>query len=69
MLKRLLVMLLKSRQRKTPVSKPAKSRWHFFPRELEKKILSILSKEKELLKPETLAKVPLLKRWLERGQG
>jgi len=37
MLKRLLVMLLKSRQRKTPVSKPAKSRWHFSPRELEKR--------------------------------
>jgi DNA-binding Lrp family transcriptional regulator len=67
-LKRLLVMLLKSRQRKTPATKPAKNSWHFSPLRREKEILSILSKEKELPKPETLAKVPLLKRWLERGK-
>jgi Mn-dependent DtxR family transcriptional regulator len=68
MLKRLIVMLLKSRQRKSPATKPAKHQWHFSPQKREKEILLILEKEKEPPKPETLARVPLLKRWLERGQ-
>jgi DNA-binding Lrp family transcriptional regulator len=66
MLKRLLVMLGKCRCR--PQSKPAKSSWQFSPRELEKKTLSILDKEKEPLSVEVLIRVPLLRRWLERGK-
>ena len=66
MLKRLLVMLGKCRCR--PQSKPAKSSWQFSPRELEKKILSILDKEKEPPTSEIIARIPLLKRWLERGK-
>ena len=68
MLKRLLVMLAKSKQRKNLVSKPAKGHWHFSPRELEQKILSIRSTEKEPPQSEVIARIPLLKRWLERGR-
>src|SRR4029453_14665840 len=67
MLKRLLVMLSKSRQRKTSAIKPAKSTWHFSPRKLEKEISFILEKEKTLPRPDTLGRIPLLKAWLQRG--
>src|SRR5215212_400226 len=46
MLERLLVMLSKSRQRKTLVNKPAKSTWQFSPSIEDKRILLILKKEK-----------------------
>jgi DNA-binding Lrp family transcriptional regulator len=67
MLKRLLVMLSKSRRGENRGNKPAKGTWHFSPRELEKRILSIRSKEKEPPRSEVLARIPMLKRWLERG--
>ena len=67
MLKRLLVMLAKSKQRKSPIPKPAKCHWHFFPRELEKNILSIQQRESKNPKPETLSRIPLLKAWIARG--
>jgi Mn-dependent DtxR family transcriptional regulator len=67
MLKRLLVMLSKSGQRKTLASKPAKSTWHFSPRKLEKEFSLILEKEKTPPRPETLGRIPLLKAWLQRG--
>lgn len=66
-LKRLLVMLFKSRQRKSSILKPAKCSWHFAPRELEKKILSIVKREQEPPTGEVLRKMPLLKAWLGRG--
>jgi DNA-binding Lrp family transcriptional regulator len=68
MLKRLLVMLSKSRQHKTPAPKPAKSTWHFSPRKLEKTLSSIQEKETQAPKLETLSCVPLLKVWLQRGR-
>jgi Mn-dependent DtxR family transcriptional regulator len=68
MLKRLVVMLLKSRQRKSPTKLDAKNPWHFSPLRREKEILSILNKEKEPPKPEILERIPLLKQWMERGK-
>jgi hypothetical protein len=68
MFKRLLVMLVRSNQCKTSVFKPAKNTWHFSPLEREKAIFSFLAREKELPTPEVIAKIPTLKRWLERGE-
>ena len=68
MLKRLLVMLSKSRRGEKRESRPAKPTWHFSPREVEKKILSLLAKEKEPPRQRLLARIPMLKRWLERGR-
>ena len=68
LLKRLLVMLTKSKQRKTPIFKPAKSTWHFSPLQREKEILSLLAKEKALPAPSLIAKIPLLGTWLKRGK-
>jgi hypothetical protein len=66
-LKRLLVMLAKAGQRKRRAKPPDKSRWQFSPSNEEKKILSIRAKENRPPKPHLLAKIPLLRRWLERG--
>jgi Mn-dependent DtxR family transcriptional regulator len=68
LLKRLLVMLTKSKRRKNPIVKPAKSTWHFSPLRREKEILSILEKEKALPAPSLIAKIPLLETWLKRGK-
>jgi hypothetical protein len=69
MFKRLLVMLRKSHQRKNPATKPAKNTWHFSPLlTKEKKILSILAKEKEPPSAEVRKKIPLLDRWMKRGE-
>jgi Mn-dependent DtxR family transcriptional regulator len=68
-LKRLLVMLAKSKQLKSPIKTDAKSTWHFSPHPREKKILAILDKEKEPPSEKILEKMPLLKRWLARGKG
>lgn len=67
MLKRLLIMLAKSKRGRSPISKPTNKRFHFSPRELEKRILSILEREKEPPKPETIERIPLLGDWLKRG--
>jgi hypothetical protein len=65
MLKRLLVMLTKSKRRKTSTKPAAKCTWHFSPLRREKEILSLLAKENEPPKPHILAKMPLLyKRWV-----
>jgi hypothetical protein len=61
-------MLTKSNRRKTPMPKPAKSTWHFSPLRREKKILAILEKEKALPTPSLIAKIPLLRTWLNRGK-
>jgi len=61
-------MLSKSHQRKKPASKPAKHTWHFSPSHEVKKIFSILDKEPTPPKPEIMAKIPLLQRWMERSK-
>jgi Mn-dependent DtxR family transcriptional regulator len=68
LLKRLLVMLAKSKRQKNPIPKPAKSTWHFSPLKREKEILSILEKEKARPAPYLVAKIPLLGTWLKRGK-
>jgi len=68
MLKRLLVMLSKSRRGEKRGNPPAKSTWHFSPLKREKEILLLLSNEQELPTPEVIARIPKLKRWLERGK-
>ncbi len=67
-LKRLLIMLMKGKQYKSPVKTAAKSKWQFSPSLEEKRYLLILEQENAPPKPETLAKIPLLKKWLERGK-
>ena len=67
-LKRLLVMLSKSRGGEKLRNPPAKSTWHFSPLRREKEIFSLLAREKELPTPEVIARIPMLKRWLERGK-
>jgi DNA-binding Lrp family transcriptional regulator len=68
LLKRLLVMLTKSKRRKTPMPKPAKSTWHFSPLKREKERLSFLAKEKAPPRPALLERIPLLRVWLQRGK-
>jgi len=68
MLKRLLVMLGKSRRGEKLRNTPAKSTWHFSPLKREKAILSLLSNEQELPSPRLLEKIPLLGQWLTRGK-
>src|SRR5262249_37926058 len=66
-LKRLLVMLSKSRRGKTSAPKPAKSRWRFSPTLIEKQLRSIQEKEKEV-DPAVFRRIPLLEKWLKRGE-
>ena len=68
MLKRLLVMLGKSRGGEKRGNPPAKSTWHFSPLKREKKIFSFLSNEQELPSLHLLEKIPLLGQWLRRGK-
>jgi DNA-binding Lrp family transcriptional regulator len=67
-LKRLLVMLSKSRRGKKPVIKPAKSTWRFSPTPVEKTLLSIQEKENQPPNPALLERIPLLRRWMDRGK-
>jgi len=67
-LKRLLVMLSKSRGGEKLRNPPAKSTWHFSPLKREKEIFSFLAREKEPPAPEVIARIPMLKKWLERGK-
>jgi hypothetical protein len=66
-LKRLLIMLVKSHQPKKPAQPIAKTRWRFLPTQVEKKILEIRQRENEPPPERILAKLPLLRRWLTRG--
>jgi DNA-binding Lrp family transcriptional regulator len=68
-LKRLLMMLTKSKPRKKPTKSDAKPRWQFSPSKEEKRLFQILKQETEPPKPEMLAKIPLLRRWMERGEA
>jgi hypothetical protein len=67
-LKRLLVMLLKARTRKTPAKSHDNDRWRFSPSDEEKRQKAILEKENRPPKPEILKRIPLLKAWLDRGK-
>jgi DNA-binding Lrp family transcriptional regulator len=67
-LKRLLVMLLKSRKRKTPTKSDANKAWQFSPSHEEKRQKAILEQENRPPRPEILKRIPLLKAWLERGE-
>jgi hypothetical protein len=68
-LKQLLVMLLKSRKRKTPAKSDDKRRWQFSPSLEEKRQKAILEKENQPPTLEILKRIPLLKHWLARGEG
>jgi hypothetical protein len=61
-------MLSKSRRGEKLRNPPAKCHWHFSPLKREKEILLLLSNEQELPTPEVIARIPMLKRWLERGK-
>jgi len=68
-LKRLLVMLAKSRRGKEKQRNSAdKLRWRISPSPEERKLLLIRQKENEPPPEQTLVKIPLLKAWLERGE-
>src|SRR5262245_39003145 len=68
-LKRLLVMLLKSKRHKTPTKSDANQAWQFSPSKEEKRHLQILKQETTPPKPEVLKRIPLLKQRLERGEN
>ena len=75
-LKRLLVMLWKSKRRlpagrqgKKPVKSDANNPWQFSPSIEEKRHQQILEQENTPPSPEILKRIPLLKRWLDRGTG
>jgi hypothetical protein len=67
-LKRLIVMLTKSKGRKKPAKSDAKPRWQFSPSKEEKRFLQIRERENHKPKPEVLRRIPLLAKWLERGK-
>ncbi len=66
-LQRVLVMLTKSHPRKKSVNSVAKERWHFSPSKEEKRMLQIQKTERLPPRPEVLARFPILKAWMERG--
>jgi DNA-binding Lrp family transcriptional regulator len=69
-LKRLLLMLGKSRKRrKTPATSAANRAWQFSPPKEEKRQQAIQEQENRPPKPELLRRIPLLKQWMERGRG
>ncbi len=63
-LKRLLVMLLKSKRRKTPAKSDVNKRWQFSPSQEEKRQQQIRKQETTPPKPELLARIPLLRQWM-----
>jgi DNA-binding Lrp family transcriptional regulator len=67
-LKRLLIMLLKSRKRKMPAKLGDNRRWQFSPSPEEKRQRTILERENRPPKPELLNRIPLLRQWWERGK-
>jgi hypothetical protein len=66
-LQRMLVMLAKSRRGKSPAKPPVTSRWKFSPLEREKILSAIREKENQPPPAHILRQMPLLSRWLERG--
>jgi len=67
-LKRLLLMLLKTKPRKMLTKSAANSRWQFSPTYVEKRQILHQLKEQQLPSEILLSKIPLLKLWLGRGE-
>jgi len=67
-LKRLLVMLAKTRRGKAARKSAAKPTWQFSPTKLEKEKRLILARENQPPTEAQQARMPLLKRWMGRGQ-
>src|SRR5262245_53870999 len=67
-LKRLLVMLRKSKQRKTLTNSDVHTRGQFYPSTEVKRLKTILERENTPPKPELLQRIPLLGTWLNRGK-
>lgn len=67
-LQRVFVMLLKSKSRNTARKSDVKNPWQFSPSIEEKRIFQIQEEEKTLPRPETFARLPLLKLWLGRTE-
>ncbi len=68
-LKRMLVMVIKSWRGKKRAIKPANSRWLFSPHKRAQQTLLIREKENQPPTEAQQARMPLLKRWMERGQA
>jgi hypothetical protein len=66
--KRLLLLLLKAKPRKSPAKSAANTRWQFSPTCIEKRQMLIRQKEQKPPSETTLSKLPLLKLWLGRGE-
>jgi hypothetical protein len=69
MIKRLLVALRKSHQRKVPTKTATHSRWHFSPSKEEKEIIRLHARRNEPPSEALMAKIPLLRLWLQRGKA
>jgi hypothetical protein len=67
-LKRLLLMLLKTKPRKMPTTSAANRRWQFSPTYVEKRQILHRLKEQQPPSEILLSKIPLLKLWLGRGE-
>jgi len=66
-LKRVLIALAKGRGRKTPKKSAANHGWRFSPTNVEKPQFLFHHREQQLPSAEILARMPLLRHWLERG--
>src|SRR5262249_26489774 len=68
-LKRLLIMLQKSTRSKRPTKQDVHSRFHFSATYVEKRISSIRQKENEPPPEHILDRIPILRRWMGRGNN
>jgi len=66
-LKRLLVMLTKSKRGKKQGKSADNSRWQFSPSKLALQMKSIEEKENQPPTEQQLGRLPLLRQWMERG--
>ena len=66
--KRLLLLLLKAKPRKSPAKSAANTRWQFSPTAVEKRQILIQQKELTLPSEAVLSKLPLLRLWLGRRE-
>ena len=67
-LKRLLIALTKSHAKKVKQTHVVKLGSQVFPLVLKKSLFFIQQKKEEPPRPDVLARIPVLKRWLERGK-
>jgi|SRR5215510_5937474 len=68
-LKRLLLILRKAKPRKTLKKTDANTRWQFSPTNVEKNQILLWQREQRPPSDLLLAKMPLLKTWLGRGEN